>query len=115
MKFSNQNKNKIKSIEQTKERIEQTQKALREALDINDEVNLLFLFFIIQLRNKIKKINEIKEQLKLKIKEKDESIYELSLFYEVSYSFFILNNCRKLCKKKIKRKINLKLTKIYII
>ena len=33
---------------------------------------------------KIKKMNEIKEELKAQIKEKDDAIYELSLFYEVS-------------------------------
>ena len=42
------------------------------------------------MRNKIKKLNEIKSQLKSEIKEKDDAIYELGLFYEVRFIFLIL-------------------------
>ena len=33
---------------------------------------------------KIKKMTEIRDELKAQIKEKDDAIYEFSLFYEVS-------------------------------
>ena len=34
---------------------------------------------------KIKKMNEIRDELKAQIKEKDDAIYELGLFYDVSF------------------------------
>ena len=33
---------------------------------------------------KLKKMTEIRDELKTQIKEKDDAIYELALFYEVS-------------------------------
>ena len=72
-----------------KESILKTQKDLKEALDINDEVihNLLFL---LQLRNKLVKLKEQISELKTQIKEKDEAIFELGLFYEVSIKHILL-------------------------
>ena len=59
--------------------------ALLDAMNINKEViKLIFLFYFIQLRDKLKKLTDTKNELIKKIREKDDAILELSKFYEVS-------------------------------
>lgn len=39
---------------------------------------------------KLKKLIEVRDELKAQIKEKDDAIYELSLFYDVSFIELII-------------------------
>ena len=65
--------------------IEKNRMALLDAMNINKEViKLIFLFYFIQLRDKLKKLTDTKNELIKKIREKDDAILELSKFYEVS-------------------------------
>lgn len=83
---SNKENNKNKDKGTNKDEINNLRIALTDQLNLNDIVRKIYLIFgliILQLRNKVKnKIEEI-NKLREQIKEKDDAIYELSLFYEV--------------------------------
>ena len=65
--------------------IEKNRLALLDAMNINKEViKLILLFNFIQLRDKLKKLTDTKNELIKNIHEKDDAILELSKFYEVS-------------------------------